>query len=99
MAKLHGRESGSFDMGVRRVAWTRVWSCGNFLSARLRKFNLILEGNVPERLFRDPELRREGKTRGSSVGSLCEKEIEAQTFSLHTKLAVSLHGLYNSPTA
>lgn len=59
-----------------------------FLSARLRKLDLILEGNVPERLFCDPKLRREGKTRRSNVGGSCEKEIEEPNFSLHTKLAL-----------
>ena len=30
LAKLHGRESGWVDMGVRRVARTRLGSCGDF---------------------------------------------------------------------
>ena len=48
LAKLHGRESGWVDMGVRRVARTRLWSCGDFFLQGLRKLVLILGGNVPE---------------------------------------------------
>lgn len=44
LAKLHGRESGSFDMGVRRVAWTRVWSCGNFPLCKVEEIGFNFRG-------------------------------------------------------
>jgi hypothetical protein len=38
----------------RRVARTRIWSCGDFFSCKFRGNWLILGGNVPESLFGPP---------------------------------------------